>query len=88
MRRTNTAPQRLLLPAQAAIWPWSNFFGCESGPNAALLSGETPLMTAVDKGNVDAVRTLLEHEANINVKESRGGQTALMWAVADKTRKS
>jgi ankyrin repeat protein len=41
-------------------------------------------MAAVDKGHVDAARALLEHGADVNVKESRGGQTALMWAVANK----
>jgi len=56
----------------------------KADPNAALLSGETPLMTAVDKGNADAARALVEHGANVNLKESRGGQTALMWAVANK----
>ena len=41
-------------------------------------------MTAVDRGNTDAVRALLEHGANPNMKESKGDQTALMWATAGK----
>jgi ankyrin repeat protein len=32
---------------------------------------------------MEAVRALVEHGANVNVKESRGGQTALMWAVSE-----
>jgi ankyrin repeat protein len=56
----------------------------KADPNLALLSGETPLMTAVDKGNIDTVRLLLEKGANVNAKESKGGQTALMWAAAGK----
>jgi ankyrin repeat protein len=39
-------------------------------------------MTSVDRGNVDAVRALLEHGANPNVKETEGDQTPLMWAAA------
>ena len=41
-------------------------------------------MTAVDNGHIDAVSALLEHGADVNAKESRGGQTALMWAAANK----
>jgi ankyrin repeat protein len=39
----------------------------------------------VNRGNIDAVRSLLEHGADINAKESEGGQTALMWAAANKS---
>ena len=39
-------------------------------------------MTAARTGNVDAVKLLLAHGAEVNAKETRRGQTALMWAVA------
>jgi ankyrin repeat protein len=54
----------------------------KADPNAALLSGETALMSAVDKGNLEAARLLLQAGADPNVKDSKGGQTALMWAAA------
>ena len=51
-------------------------------PNAAQWMGVTPLMTCARAGSVDAVKSLLEHKADVNAKETRRGQTALMWAVA------
>jgi ankyrin repeat protein len=54
----------------------------KADPNALLMSGESPLMAAIDKANPDAVRLLLDYKANVNSRESRGGQTALMWAAA------
>ncbi len=50
--------------------------------NATLVRGETPLMAVADKGNLDAVRLLLDHGADVDARESKGGQSALMWAVA------
>jgi cytohesin len=67
-----TALVRLLLDAKA-------------DPNAALLTGETPLMAAVDDGHVDVARALIERGADVNRQEARGGQTALMWAVANRS---
>jgi len=52
-------------------------------PDAGLLSGETPLMIAADRGRLAAVRLLLEHGADPNAQEASGGQTALMWAAAE-----
>src|SRR5262249_28778879 len=52
--------------------------------NAALLSGETPLMEAARRGNLATVRALLSAGANPNAQEANGGQTALMWAVAER----
>ena len=52
--------------------------------NAALPSGETPLMTAARTGIVIAVRGLLSHGADVNAREGSRGQTALMWAVAQR----
>src|SRR5438552_1772894 len=54
----------------------------KADPNVPLVSGETPLMAAVDQGNLDAVRLLLDYKADTNAQESKGGQTALMWAAA------
>ena len=39
-------------------------------------------MTAARTGNADAVQSLIEHGADIDVTEKRRGQSALMWAVA------
>ena len=55
-----------------------------ANPNTAQQTGETPLMTCARTGNVDAVKSLLAHGANVNQKGSRQGQTALMWAVSEK----
>jgi len=51
--------------------------------NAPLPGGETPLMTCARTGRIGAVRALLVHGANVNAKESRHGQTAVMWAAAE-----
>ena len=47
-------------------------------------AGTPVLMTAARTGNVDIVKALLAHGANVNAKEGARGQTALMWAVAEK----
>lgn len=52
-------------------------------PNAALMSGETALMLAAREGNTATVHALLEGGADPNVHEKNGGQTALMWAIAE-----
>lgn len=53
-------------------------------PNTPLPSGETPLMTAARAGNADVVRQLLLKGADPNARERTRGQTALMWATAQK----
>ncbi len=53
-------------------------------PNAAPSTGGTPLMIASRTGNAGAVKLLLEHGADVNAKEGARGQTALMWAVAQR----
>ena len=53
-------------------------------PGAALLSGETLLMTAARGGSVAVVERLLVAGADVNVAEPGRGQTALMWAVAQR----
>ena len=52
--------------------------------NAALPSGETVLMTASRTGSMEAVRLLAAHGADLNAREHTRGQTALMWAVAQR----
>jgi ankyrin repeat protein len=58
----------------------------ESGadPNHASPAGETPLMVAARTGVVDSVVSLLEHGADPLARESWMGQTALMWAAAER----
>jgi len=58
--------------------------GAGANPNAAKVTGETALMTCSRTGNPAAVRALLARGADVNASESRGGQTALMWALAAK----
>lgn len=53
-------------------------------PNTAGPEGETPLMTVARTGSVDAARVLLAHGAKIDARESWHGETALMWAAAQK----
>ena len=53
-----------------------------ANPNIAQWSGETPLMTCAHTGSLDGVRSLLQHQADVNAREPKRGQTALMWAVA------
>ena len=56
-----------------------------ANPNSPLPTGETPLMRAARTGNVDAVHTLLAGGADVNAKAGNThGQTALMWAVAER----
>jgi uncharacterized protein len=52
-------------------------------PNAALPGGETPLMTAARTGSVASVKALVSRGANIDSKDDRRGQTALIWAAAE-----
>ena len=53
-------------------------------PGAALPSGETPLMAASRAGSLGAVESLLQRGADVNDAEQTRGQTALMWAVANR----
>ena len=57
--------------------------GRSGSQHRAPREGETALMTAARTGKVDAVKVLLAHGADVNFKESRRGQTALMWAAAE-----
>ena len=51
--------------------------------NHALPTGVTALMTCARTGSVDAVRLLLDRGASVDEQETRWGQTALMWAIAE-----
>lgn len=53
-----------------------------ANPNAALVSGETALMTCARTGEAAGVKALLARGANVNTKEPGHDQTALMWAAA------
>ena len=52
--------------------------------NQTLPTGVTPLMTCGRTGSVEAVESLLARGARVNDRETVRGQTALMWAVAEK----
>ena len=53
-------------------------------PNRALASGETALMAAARAGSLGAVNALLDAGAHVNATETTRGQSALMWAVANR----
>jgi ankyrin repeat protein len=53
-------------------------------PNIAPPANGSPLMAAARTGNAEAVRLLIAHRADVNAKEASRGQTALMWAVAER----
>ena len=55
-----------------------------ANPNATRWTGETPLMIAAGAGSIEAVKLLLARGVDVNAKESRHGQTALMWTIAEK----
>ncbi|MSO19746.1 MAG: ankyrin repeat domain-containing protein [Acidobacteria bacterium] len=56
----------------------------KADPNKAQWNGATPLMSCARSGSAEAVEALLKAKANPSAKESRRGQTALMWAAAQK----
>ncbi len=60
----------------------------EAGANtkaadASLRDGRTLLMLASRTGNVESMRQLIAHGANVNAVETRTGSTALMWAALE-----
>ena len=56
----------------------------EAGADPTLMTaGVPPILSAARTGNVDAVRLLARHGADVNAKEPLRGQTALMWAAAE-----
>jgi len=52
-------------------------------PNSALWTGESVLMNCARTGAADAVAALIDKGAQIDAKENKKGQTALMWAAAE-----
>jgi ankyrin repeat protein len=55
-----------------------------ANPNAATWAGKTPLMQCARTGSLEAVKALLSRGSDANAKDQREGDTALMWAVAQK----
>ena len=55
-----------------------------ANPNLAASSGETPLMRCARTGSAAAVKALLARKAQVDASNNEQGQTALMWAVAQK----
>ena len=53
-------------------------------PNTRNPEGETPLMAVARGGHVEAARRLLDAGADVNAREAWGGQSALMWAAAQR----
>ncbi|HEX5000111.1 MAG TPA: ankyrin repeat domain-containing protein, partial [Terriglobia bacterium] len=53
-----------------------------AGANAAGPDGVTPLMVAAEIGSVDAMKTLIDQQADVNAKNALGA-TALMWSGTD-----
>lgn len=53
-------------------------------PNLTKWTGESALMTCANTGTAPAVRELLDKGADVNARESKEQQTALMWAAAEK----
>ncbi len=53
-------------------------------PNGTPASGETALMAASRAGSLEAVNALLAAGAHVNATESTRGQSALMWAAANR----
>ncbi len=49
-------------------------------PNEKLPLGRSPLMEASRTGNVEAIKVLIDHGAQVNAKETLRGTTPLMWA--------
>jgi len=56
--------------------------GADADPDAAMWTGETPLMTCARTGATDAVAAMLAAGADANATASTQGQSALMWAAA------
>ena len=51
-----------------------------ANPNLARMDGETPLMLAARLGQVELMKLLLDRGAEVNAREKKFNQTALMWA--------
>jgi ankyrin repeat protein len=58
--------------------------GAGADPNSSNPEGQTALMAVARTGHVEAARALLDAGARVNAVEQWGGQSALMWAAAQK----
>ena len=58
--------------------------GAGADARGALPTGETAFMTCARAGSPEAVEMLLAGDADPNAREGDRGQTALMWAVAER----
>jgi ankyrin repeat protein len=77
-REGATALQLACINGDAAII--ERLIRAGADPNEKGPHGETPIMFAARNGKVDALKIILDHNANVNAKESLRGTTALMWA--------
>ena len=76
-------------PLHAAAQRWDvamveKLVAARAKPDAAETSGLTALMMAAHTGSLAVVRALLAHGANVNAATTETGDTALMWAIADR----
>src|SRR3954447_21060044 len=55
------------------------FLKAGANPAAARWDGETALMIAASAGSVEVVKQLIARGVDVNLAETRKGQTALMW---------
>src|SRR4030095_10437729 len=54
-----------------------------ANPNVIVGEGETILMTAARTGNVETIKALVAHGADVNAAEQWQGQTALVYAAIE-----
>ena len=55
-----------------------------ANPNLAPVTGGTPLMLVSRHGDVASAKALIRSGADVNAREDANGQTALMWAIAER----
>lgn len=61
----------------------AQLLAAKANPNIASWNGQTPLMICARYGATRAVQSLLQAGANVDARDKRRGQTALMWAAAN-----
>ncbi len=62
----------------------SKLLAAGADPNQTQANGLTPLITAAGTGNVAVVAELLSARAQVTARTNETGQTALMWATANR----
>jgi uncharacterized protein len=80
--RDGATPLRLAVEAGNAAMA-EKLIKAGADPNERGPTGETPLMMAARNGGVATLTVLLDHHAEVNLKENLRGTTALMWASAE-----